>query len=61
MGPFLLNVFMCDMLLILKTVNFTSYADNNTPFEVANNAKDVIQSLEKVCKKISSLGVLTIK
>ena len=52
---------MCDMLLILKTVNFTSYADNNTPFEVANNAKDVIQSLEKVCKKISSLGVLTIK
>lgn len=61
MGPFLLNVFMCDMLLILKTVNFTSYADNNTPFEVANNAKDVIQSLEKVCKKISALGVLTIK
>lgn len=52
---------MCDMLLILKTVNFTSYADNNTPFEVANNAKDVIQSLEKVCKKISALGVLTIK
>lgn len=61
MGPFLLNIFMCDMLLILKTVNFTSYADNNTPFEVANNAKDVIQSLEKVCKKISALGVLTIK
>ena len=61
MGPFLFNIFMCDMLLILKTVKFTSYADNNTPFEVANNAKDVIQSLEKVCKKISSLGVLTIK
>ena len=61
MGPFLFNIFICDMLLILKTVNFTSYADNNTPFEVANNAKDVIQSLEKVCKKISALGVLTIK
>ena len=61
MGPFLFNIFICDMLLILKTVNFISYADNNTPFEVANNAKDVIQSLEKVCKKISALGVLTIK
>ena len=39
---------MCDMFLILNTVYFTGYADDNTPFVVANNIKVVIQSLEEV-------------
>ena len=38
---------MCDMFLILKTVYFTGYADDNNPFAIASNIKDVIRSLEK--------------
>ena len=30
LGPLLFNIFMCDMLLMLKTTSFTSYADDNT-------------------------------
>ena len=39
---------MCDMFLILKIVYITGYADDNTPFPVADNIKVVIQSLEEV-------------
>ena len=39
---------MCDMFLILKTVYITGYADDNTPFAVADNIKVLIQSLEEV-------------
>ena len=39
---------MCDMFLILKTVYFTSYADDNNPFAVLNNTGDVTQSLKEV-------------
>ena len=48
LGPFLFNIFMRGMFLILKTVYFTGYADDNTPFAVADNIKDVIRSLEEV-------------
>ena len=33
MGLLLLNIFMCDMFLILNTVYFTGYADDNTPLQ----------------------------
>ena len=39
---------MCDMFLILKTVYFTDYADNNNPFLVADNVKVIIRSMEEV-------------
>ena len=35
------------MFLILKTVYSTGYADDNTPFAVADNIEDVIRSLEE--------------
>ena len=48
LDPLLLNVFMCHMFLILKTVYFTSYANNNNSFAVANNIEYVTQSIEEV-------------
>ena len=42
LGPLLLNVFTCDMFLILRTVYLTVYADDNTRFAVADDIEDVI-------------------
>ena len=44
----LFNIFMCDKFLILKTIYFAGYADDNTPFVVAVNIKDIMRSLEEV-------------
>ena len=46
LGLLLFTIFMCDMLLILKTVYVTGCA--NTPFAVADNIEDVTWSLENV-------------
>ena len=48
----LFNVFMCDIFLILKTVYFTGYADDNTPLVVADNMNDIIRSLGEVGENI---------
>ena len=48
LGPLLFNIFMCDMFLILKGTYFTGYADDNTPFVVRDNIKDVIKALEEI-------------
>ena len=37
LGPFLFNIFMCDMFLILNTTLFTGYAHDNIPFVVCVN------------------------
>ena len=47
LGPFLFNIFMCDMFLILNTTYFTGYADDDTPFVVRDNI-DVIKALEQI-------------
>ena len=47
-GPLLFNIFMCGMFLILKGTYFTDYADDNTPFVVRDNIKDVIKALEEI-------------
>ena len=32
LGPLLFNIFICDLFLIVDKIDFTSYADDNTPF-----------------------------
>ena len=48
LGPFLFNIFMCDMFLILKATYFTGYADDNTPFAVRDNTTDIKKALEEI-------------
>ena len=46
--PLLLNIFLCDLFLIMKETSFASYADDNAPYVTAENLDEVIKSLEKV-------------
>ena len=42
------NIFICGVFLILKGTYFTDYVDDNTPFVVRDNIKDVIKALEEI-------------
>ena len=54
LGPLLFNIFICDMFLILEGTYFTGYADDNTPFVVRDNIKDVIKALEEIGENLLS-------
>ena len=54
LGPLLFNIFMCDMFLILKGTYFTGYADDNTPFAVRDNTKDVKKALKEIGESLLS-------
>ena len=42
----LFNIFLCDLFFIMNETDFASYADDNTPYRIANTIDEVIQSLE---------------
>ena len=44
LGLLLFNIFIYDILLILKTTYFTGYADDNTPFAVRDNTHDAMKT-----------------
>ena len=47
LGPLLFNIFLADLILVLKDVGMANLADVNTPFTSANNSDDLIDFLEK--------------
>ena len=47
LGPLLFNIFICDLFFIVDKIEFTSYADDNTPFVSRDRLDDVLDSLEK--------------
>ena len=55
LGPLLFNIFMCGMFLILKGTYFTDYVDDNTPFVVRDNIKDVKKALEEIGESLVNL------
>ena len=50
LGPLLFNIFLADLLFILNNVDIASYADNNTPYVIADAINSVITSLKKASK-----------
>ena len=52
LGPILLNIFLSDLFLVVKDVNFASYADDNTIYQSANNVDDVINDLQLSAEKL---------
>ena len=44
------NIFSANLVFILSDVNIASYADDNTPYVIADDINSVITSLEKACK-----------
>ena len=47
LGPLLFNIFLTDLFFILNDVDIASYADDNTPYVIADEINGVITSLEQ--------------
>ena len=52
LGPFLFNIFLCDLFFIMNDVEFASYADGNTLFFVGDDLNDVILKLQNASKTL---------
>ena len=52
LGPLLFNIFLADLILVMKDVDIAYFADNNTPFTSANSIDDLIDSLEKASSSL---------
>ena len=46
LGPLLFNIFMCDLFFIMKETDFSSYADDNTPYRTADTIEEELKLLE---------------
>ena len=44
--PLLFNIFMCDIFFIMKGTDFSSYADDNTPYRTADTIEELMKLLE---------------
>ena len=47
LGPLLFNVFLADLFFAVNDIDDASYADDNTPYMVADNVDDPITFLEQ--------------
>ena len=52
LGPLLFNIFLSDLLLILKDVNIASYTDDNTLHYSRDTIEEVILSLQSSSKRL---------
>ena len=46
LGPLLFNIFLIDLFFIIEDTDIASYADDNTPYVIADNIDGVIKSLD---------------
>ena len=51
-GPLLFNIFLADLFFTLNDVVIASYADDNTPYVIADDINGVITSLEQTSKAL---------
>ena len=51
LGPVLLNIFLCDLFLIMNNTELASYADDNTPYAVENNIEELIVKLQNASER----------
>ena len=47
LGPLLFDIFLIDLFFIIDDTETASYADDNTPYVIADNIDGVIKSLEE--------------
>ena len=52
LGPLLFNIFICDLVLIMNKVDFASYADDNTQYDIENDVIEVLNSLKSIRRNI---------
>ena len=52
LGPILFNIFISDLFLVIKDVDFASYADDNTIYQSGRTVDDVINGLQVSAEKL---------
>ena len=52
LGPFLFNIFLCDLFLTIEGNYFINYADDTTPYVIGNNAEEVVSELKAITQKL---------
>ena len=60
LGPLLFNIFLYDLFFIMRETDFSSYADDNTPYRTADTTEEVRKLLERDSQCCSN-GSLTTK
>ena len=51
LGPMLFNIFLSNLLLVMKETEFTSYGDDTTLHDAGNTIEDANSFLQESCKK----------
>ena len=52
MGPFLFNIFFCDLFLTFEGNYFTNFADDTYPYVTGNSAEEVVSELKAIIQKL---------
>ena len=52
LGPLLFNIFLTDLCFTVNDIDIASYADDNTPYMIADNVDDLIISLEETSNSL---------
>ena len=52
-GPLLSIIYICDLFIVNKGVNFSSYADNTTPFVTGMSFEQIILELDSILTDFS--------
>ena len=52
LGPLLFKIFLSDLFFIMKETDYSSYADDNTPYRTAEIIEEVIKLLERDSKML---------
>ena len=53
LGPLLFIIYICGLFIVNKDVNFSSYADDTTPFINGMSFEQIIPELEIILSNIS--------
>ena len=52
LGPLMFNIFLCNLSLEHEDCCFANYADDTTPYVVANNTAEVTENLTIITQKL---------
>ena len=53
LGPLLFNIYICDMFFETpENINFTGYADDNTPYTYSSKIEHVLSNLQGASEKL---------
>ena len=52
MGPLLINMFLCDLLLSSASNYFTNYANDSAPYVIGSDAEEVVPELKAIAQKL---------